>query len=116
MAKRFKTDIFYHLVLVTKYRKPAITAAHLSTIQDGLYTLESSDTFTIVEFNGECDHLHFLVSASPKIRPSDIAGRIKGNISYHTKVRFSAGYYLCTAGGAPLEVIKKYIENQNAPD
>ena len=78
------------------------------------------------EFGGEADHVHLLLSLHPNIMPSRLVNNLKTvtsrllrkEFSSHLKkyygkpVLWTRAYCLLSAGGAPLEVIKKYIENQ----
>lgn len=79
----------------------------------------------ITEVNGEDDHIHFLLEAPPSICLSDAIGKLKsksasamldrfGSFFYgkHERTVWSSGFFVCSTGGAPLSVIKAYIENQ----
>lgn len=82
----------------------------------------------LMEFNGESDHVHLLLSLNPKLRLSDFVNNLKTVSSrlirkefaeelaeYNWKpVFWSGSYCILTCGGAPLTVIKQYIENQKA--
>lgn len=83
---------------------------------------------TLEEFEGESDHVHLLVTYPPKISVSRLVNSLKGVSSrrlrqefpeikqYYWKGQFrSPSYFAGSCGGAPLEVIQKYIENQNSP-
>lgn len=81
---------------------------------------------TLSEFNGEADHVHLLVDASPNVAPSKLVNTLKTISSREIRKEFSEhlkpfywkpflwsrAYCLVSAGGAPLNVLKKYIENQ----
>jgi putative transposase len=79
----------------------------------------------IAELNGEEDHLHMLVRYPPTVILSDLVGALKsksasaaldrfGPVYYgkHARTFWSSGYFLCSVGGATLEILKAYIENQ----
>jgi putative transposase len=80
----------------------------------------------LVEMSGEADHIHFLVELNPKASPSVIANNWKTVTSrllrrdfgaeleqhYENPVLWSRSYFVSTCGGAPLSVIKQYIESQ----
>ena len=80
----------------------------------------------LVEMNGEADHVHLLVDANPNIRPSAMVNTLKTISSrelrrkfgehlarfYSKPVLWHRAYCILSAGGAPLEVLKKYIQNQ----
>jgi putative transposase len=84
----------------------------------------------LVEFNGEADHVHLLLSLNPKVCLSSFAGNLKTVSSrkirkefwrelhdiYWKPVFWSRSYCVLTCGGAPLSIIKQYIENQASID
>ena len=81
------------------------------------------------EFNGEDDHVHLLVHDPPKVQLSKLVNSLKGVSSrylrqeYDDHVRkylwgghfWSGSYFAGSCGGAPLTVVKQYIENQKRP-
>jgi putative transposase len=84
----------------------------------------------LLEFNGEADHLHLLLSLNPKVAPSVFVNNLKTvtsrlirkEFSEHLKsvywknpVFWSRTYCILSCGGAPLSVIKQYIEQQKTP-
>ena len=91
-------------------------------------TLEDFEA-SLVEFNGEKDHVHLLVEYPPKHSISKIANALKGVSSrylrkYHRKkvspflwgnAFWSPSYFAGSAGGATIEKLKQYIEEQAAP-
>jgi putative transposase len=79
----------------------------------------------IIEWNGEEDHIHFLPRYPPTVKLCDLVRILKsksasavidrfGSVYWgkHRRTFWSSGYFLCSVGGATLEVLKKYIENQ----
>ena len=80
----------------------------------------------LVEFNGERDHVHLLVHYPPKVALSRLVGSLKGvsarrlRQEYPDHIRkylwgdhfWSPSYFAASCGGAPLSIIKEYIENQ----
>jgi putative transposase len=83
----------------------------------------------LLEFNGGDDHIHMMIHVHPKLAISNLAGKLKGKTSYfmrkihqnHVKKylwgnRFwSPSYCVVSCGGAPLDMVKQYIENQRSP-
>ena len=83
----------------------------------------------LIEFNGEDDHIHLLVSVHPKHSVSNLVGKLKGKSSYVLRRSFwdevkeklwgnhfwSPSYCAVSCGGASLDVVKKYIEEQRTP-
>lgn len=93
---------------------------------------ELTDKFEgqLLEFNGEADHIHLLVSLNPKVAPAGYVNSLKTVTSrlirkefkahlarYYWKeaVFWSRSYCILSCGGAPLSVLKQYIERQQAP-
>lgn len=83
------------------------------------------------EFNGERDHVHLLINYPPKVQLSKLINSLKGVSSRRLKQEFSEirnhwvcrksgslwspSYFAGSVGGAPLSVLKQYIEQQNRP-
>ena len=85
----------------------------------------------MVEFSGEADHVHLLLDFHPKNSISAVAGSLKActsrmvkkefpqqynNYYWGNKAFWSNSYYVASTGGAPIEAVKKYIQNQDKPD
>ncbi len=81
--------------------------------------------FQILEFNGEADHVHALIEYPPKLSISQIANALKGvssrrygqagNKKPHKASLWSPSYFAVSVGGAPIEVLKRYIKEQSRP-
>jgi putative transposase len=122
--------ISYHFVFVTKYRRKCLTGAMLTRLREIVANLCESWCGTLVDMNGEADHVHLLLEMNPKAAPSVIANNFKTVTSrllrkefgeslgkfYKKPVLWSRTYFVTTCGGAPLAVIKQYIEQQERPD
>jgi putative transposase len=120
----------YHLVLVTKYRKRVLNGAMLDSARMLLGQLCSAWEGSLLECSGESDHLHALVDMPPKVRPSDLVNNLKTVLSRQLRKEFptlrtayrgkpvlwSPSYCLISAGGAPIEILRQYVENQKRPD
>lgn len=118
----------YHLVLVTKYRRKVLTGAMLERAQVILGELAVSWRGELLECSGQADHLHALLDLPPAVRPSDAVNNFKTVTSRRLRSEFSElrtayrgravlwspSYCLLSAGGASIEVLKNYIEQQNS--
>jgi putative transposase len=62
-------NLNYHLVLVTKYRRRCITAPMLERLKTICTELTEKWDCELLEFNGEADHVHLLLSINPKVAP-----------------------------------------------
>jgi putative transposase len=119
-----------HLVFVTKYRRPAFTDEMLASCEHLMRHVCAGVGAELREFNGETDHVHLLVHYPPSVALSVLVNRLKGVSSrrlrqqYPRHVRkylwgkhfWSPSYFAASCGGAPLSIIKQYIEQQNRPD
>lgn len=121
-------NMHVHLVFVTKYRKDVFTKAMLDAMT-GMFKKVCLDfEAELVEFNGEDDHVHLLINYPPKVAVSTLVNSLKGVSSRHLRKEFpeiksklwggslwSPSYFASSCGGAPLEIIKQYIEQQQTP-
>lgn len=122
-------SLSYHFVFVTKYRRPCLTAPMLARLREIVESLSESWGGRLVELNGEADHVHLLLEMNPKAAPSVVANNFKTVSSrllrkefeaeltkvYRDPVLWSRSYFVASTGGAPLEVIRQYIEQQKRP-
>ena len=124
------SNLHAHIVFVTKYRKKVINAEILKNLEQIFSRLCHDRKCKLVEFNGESDHVHLLVEFSPDTALSTLVGSLKSVSSrlirrdypdhvakfYWKPVFWTSAYCVITAGGAPLDVLKTYIQNQNEPE
>lgn len=117
--------LYYHLVLVTKYRSKVIDDAISNRLKEIFEKIQSNYNITLQEWNHDKDHVHILFKAHPNSELSKFINAYKSASSRLIKKEFpeirqklwkghfwSRSYCLLTTGGAPIEVIKKYIETQ----
>lgn len=117
--------LYYHLVLVTKYRRKVIDDNIFSRLKDIFEKIQSNYNITLQEWNHDKDHVHILFKAHPNSELSKFINAYKSASSRLIKKEYpkikeqlwkeyfwSRSYCLLTTGGAPIEVIKKYIESQ----
>lgn len=119
-----------HLVFVTKYRKNVLNSIYLSELKNIFSSVCESFEAELIEFEGEEDHVHLLVNYPPKVPISKLVNSLKGASSRVLRKKFkkeikdklwgsalwTPSYFAGSCGGAPLSVIKEYIENQKRPD
>jgi putative transposase len=117
-----------HLVFVCKYRKKIFTKEHLDFLRSLFQSICKDFESELIEFNGESDHIHLLINYPPKVCISKLVNSLKGVSSRKLKDEFpdikkyywknalwSPSYFAASCGGAPLNIIKQYIENQDIP-
>lgn len=116
----------YHLVLVVKYRKKVFSNQKmLLRLREIAEYIGKNSNVEIKEMNGEADHVHFLIKTKPNCDLSKYINAMKSASSRLLKKEFpevkkklwkeafwSQSYCLLSVGGAPIEVLKRYIENQ----
>jgi putative transposase len=113
------------LVFVTKYRRKVLTEAAQETLRALFARLCQDFEARLVEANGEDDHVHLLVEYPPKVALSKLVNSLKGVSSrrlrvvhpeiaqrYYQGVLWSSSYFAASCGGAPLSIIRQYVEDQ----
>lgn len=121
-------NLHAHIVFVTKYRKKVFSSHHLEAMKMLFEKICSSHDVILEEFNGEKDHIHLLIHFPPKACLSTLINALKGISSREMKKNFldlqksyykghlwSPSYFIASCGGAPLSILKQYIEKQNSP-
>ena len=123
-------NLHVHLVFVTKYRQKVFTKEILDDMQQIFESVCSDFEAQLVEFDGENDHVHLLVNYPPKVSISKLVNSLKGVSSRmirrknYPSIReklwggalWSPSYFAGSCGGAPITIIRQYIEQQNTPD
>lgn len=119
-----------HVVLVTKYRKKAISEKVLLRLKEIFTDTLIKWECNLVEFNGECDHVHLLIDYKPDISLSKLIANLKTVSSrlirrdfpelagkyFDNKPYFWTGaYFVASCGGVTVNQLKKYVENQKSP-
>lgn len=122
-------NLHVHLVFVTKYRRGVFNDAMLKRCEEIMREVCASFGAELREFNGEQDHVHLLVHYPPKVALSKLVGSLKGVSSRYLRAEYtgtvnraimhgafwSPSYFAGSCGGAPLAIVKEYIENQKRP-
>lgn len=118
-----------HLVFVTKYRREVFTKEILNDLQVIFAQTCLDFEAELVEFDGEDDHVHLLVNYPPKVAVSNLVNSLKGVSSRLVRKKnyssiqkklwgnalWSPSYFAGSCGGAPIAVIRQYIEQQQTP-
>ncbi|MBE2294852.1 MAG: IS200/IS605 family transposase [Phycisphaerales bacterium] len=118
-----------HLVFVPKYRRKIFDADALDRLRTAFSTVCGAFDSTLDEFNGERDHVHLLIQYPPKVAVSGLVNSLKGVSARRLRQErpdiarcywqgglWSASYFAASCGGAPIEVLRQYIEQQRAPE
>lgn len=121
----FKIQV--HLVFVTKYPYEVFSPKHLERMRRIVAEVCRDFGAELSDMKGECDHVHLLVHYPPIIPVSKLVNSLKGVSSrllrkefpalrrrYYKGVLWSPSYFAAPCGGAPLAIIKQYIEQQRS--
>ena len=117
-----------HLIFVTKYRRKVFDGDAIDKLTMHFKRVANEFEAKVVECNGEDNHVHLLVEYHPKVSISSLVRSMKGVSSrmlrkerpdiarhYWKDQLWSPSYFAASCGGAPLEIIKQYVEQQNRP-
>ena len=115
----------YHLIMCVKYRNNVIDDAISLRLKEIFKSICLNYNISLEEWNHDKDHVHILFKAHPKSEISKFINAYKSASSRLLKKEFpqikeklwkeyfwSQSFCLLTTGGAPIEVIRKYIESQ----
>lgn len=116
-------DCKYHIIWCTKYRRKLINPLVEQRLKQIISAVAKERNAEILEMEADQDHLHLLVFVDPQYGIHRLVKQMKGRSSRilrqefpHTKSRvptlWTNSYCCITVGGAPLAVIKQYIESQ----
>jgi len=113
----------YHVVWCPKYRRKVLVDAIAKRLFGLIHKAASKYRAEIIALEIMPDHVHLLVEVDPQLGIHRLVKYIKGVTSHDLRKEFPSlssrlpslwthSYFVSTVGGAPLEVIKQYVENQ----
>lgn len=120
-----------HLVFTTKYRRGAITTERVRTLLREVFTSVAADMGAEIEaVEADGDHVHLLVAYPPQLAISRLVNSLKGVSARRLRQQdwrevrrvlwgdafWSPSYCAVSCGGAPLDIVKAYVERQNDPE
>lgn len=121
--------LYYHLVMVVKYRRKVIDDQISDHAKNIFEYISPKYGIVLEEWNHDQDHVHVMFRAQPKSEISKFINAYKSASSRLLKKEYpqireklwkeafwSQSFCLMTAGGAPIEVIRSYIESQGEKD
>ena len=122
-------SLHYHLILVTKYRKPVFDDEISERARTLFEAIAPSYKIEVLEWNHDQDNVHIFFKAQPKTELSKFINAYKSASSRVLKKEFpsirkqlwqdmfwSRSFCLLSSGGAPIEVIRQYIKEQGSKD
>lgn len=117
--------MYYHLVFVIKYRRKVITDKISNRLKEIFEYIAPNYNIALQEWNHDKDHVHILFKAQPNSELSKFINAYKSASSRLIKKEYpiirkclwkeyfwSRSFCLLTTGGAPIEIVKRYIESQ----
>jgi putative transposase len=113
----------YHVVWCPKYRRKVLEAKIAKRCQQVLRKVAAKYKAEIIALEIMSDHVHILVEIDPQFGIHRLVKNLKGVSSHELRKEFASlrsrlptlwtnSYFVATVGGAPLSVIKQYVENQ----
>lgn len=118
-----------HLVFVAKYRRRVFDGDAIDALRDIFAKVCTDFGAELRACDGEDDHVHLLVEYPPKVSVSGLVNSLKGVSSrllrqrrpdiarrYWKGILWSPSYFAASCGGAPLSVVRQYVEQQRTPD
>jgi len=120
-------DLKYHLVWITKYRKPLLRGDVGIRVRQIIRDVCAELEVEIIKGHISGDHVHLFVSSPPHVSPSKLMQRVKGKASRKLMQEFSdlrkqcwgrhvwaRGFFVASSGTITDEMIKEYIESQDS--
>jgi putative transposase len=117
-----------HLVFVSKYRRHVFDVDAIQRLREIFGKVCIDFEAQLIEMDGEHDHVHLLIEYPPKVAVSHLVNSLKGVSSrrlrkdrpdlaqrYYRNVLWSPSYFAASCGGAPLNIIQQYIQQQQTP-
>ena len=128
-SRHSTTKLVVHLIFTTKYRKKLLDHEIINQIGKAFESASERLNCTILEVDGEEDHVHVLVEYPPKLSISVLVNNLKSISSRHIRQMnthltcqnsnagrlWSRSYFAASAGGVTIETLKEYIQNQKTP-
>ncbi|MCH4887107.1 IS200/IS605 family transposase [Acidaminobacter sp. JC074] len=126
-SRHARYKLVYHLVVATEYRRKCLTPEMINRMREISELITSRHECKVIEFGGESDHVHLLFEAPPKIRLTEFINVFKSGTSRRIRKEYKShldqfymkdklwtnSYLIISSGGAPIEIIKKYIQEQD---
>jgi putative transposase len=122
-------DIKYHLVWITKYRKPILSGVIATRLRELIREICNAMDIEIIKGHVSKDHVHLFVSVPPYHSVSTVLKRVKGKTSRRLlseskmlakqcwgRHLWARGYFAASSGNVTDEVIAQYIEMQTHPE
>lgn len=80
--------LHYHIVLVTKYRKPILTGPVKDMVYRLIQEVFNDRGLNLLEINGEPDHIHILYESDPFTSPGEWVNVLKSITRRYTRKEY----------------------------
>jgi len=113
----------YHIIWCPKYRRNVLSPEIAQRLKQIIQKVIDEKNSELIELEVQEDHVHLLVECDPQFGIHRLVKHMKGTSSRKLRNEFpelksrlptlwTNSYFASTVGGAPLSIIKQYIENQ----
>lgn len=114
-----------HVIWCPKYRRPVLVEGVDDRLKEIIYLTAGEHNADVIEFEVMPDHVHLLIEVDPQYGIHKLIKQLKGRSSRILREEFphlrsriptlwTNSYFVSTVGGAPLEIVKQYIEQQKS--
>ena len=127
-GRQVTSALCVHLVFMTKVRRGVLREEHHAALREVFAAVCADFGARLVEASGEDDHVHLVVAYPPPVSVSGLVNSLKGVSSRLLRTRYGAAlkthrrhlwspsYFAASAGGAPLHLLKQFVEAQRVVD
>jgi len=123
------SNLCVHLVFVTKYRRNVLSDRAIDLLRIAMIGVCTDFQASLLEMDGADDHVHLLVEYPPQVAISRLVNSLKGVSARLLRKQafpevtrrlwgthlWSPSYFVASTGGAPLEKVRQYVEQQRIP-
>ena len=112
----------YHIIWCPKYRRRVLGGPVEARLKEIIFGVVADVGAEVIEVEVMPDHVHLLVEVRPVVPLSKLVQKLKGRSSRQLRTElpplrrlpalWSPSWFVSTVGGAPLEVVRRYVENQ----
>ncbi len=121
-ARKAVFSVKYHVIWCPKYRRRVLGGAVEVRLKQIIDEVVAEFGGIVIEVETMPDHVHLLVELPPQVAVSKLVQIMKGRSSRRLRQEFpqlarmkclwAPSWFVSTVGGAPLEVVRRYVENQ----
>ncbi|WP_338860576.1 IS200/IS605 family transposase [Xenorhabdus griffiniae] len=123
------SKLVVHLIFTTKYRRKLFDGRMIEQLRHAFASAAAKLECEIIEMDGEPDHVHLRVAYPPKLAVSVMVNNLKSvssrllrqqnthlRMQSKTGLLWSRSYFVCSSGGATIEMLRAYVQSQTTSD